>query len=144
MFTILIPDDDDKIKQQLKHLYPSGIQPGEATARYFRISTPKGIYNIPCKEILFIESEQKKSIIHLADHTVSLSVPLYRLQEALPKEIFIQTHRSFIINLENTSFIDKTKDPWVIFFFRTEKTAFVSRACQKKFLEHIAPFMVCD
>lgn len=149
MYTILIPEPDDEIKQQLQDLcngknLQKSEKPPAKPSRYCRISTPKGIYNIPYSEILFIESEQKKSIIHTADHAISLSVPLYRLQETLPKNAFIQTHRSFIINLENTAFIDKTKDPWVISFFRAEKTAFVSRTCQKKLLERIAPFMDCD
>ena len=32
---------------------------------YCRISTQKAIYKIPYQDILFIESEQKKSVIHL-------------------------------------------------------------------------------
>lgn len=138
MYTILIPDDDDEIKQHLKDLRPGNAHT-EKTSRYCRIDTPKGFYSIPHKAILFIESEQKRSIIHTAEYAIPLPVPLYRIQKVLPKESFIQTHRSFIINLENTAFIDKTKDPWVISFFGTEKTAFVSRTCQKKLMETISP-----
>ena len=60
---------------------------------YCRISTQKAIYKIPYQDILFIESEQKKSVIHL-------------------------THRSFIVNLKNASSIDKSQNPWTISFFR--------------------------
>ena len=73
---------------------------------YCRISTQKAIYKIPYQDILFIESEQKKSVIHLLKKTICVSVPLYRILEVLPKETFVQTHRSFIVNLKNASSID--------------------------------------
>lgn len=44
---------------------------------YCRISTQKAIYKIPYQDILFIESEQKKSVIHLLKKTICVSVPLY-------------------------------------------------------------------
>ena len=37
---------------------------------YCRISTQKAIYKIPYQDILFIESEQKKSVIHLLKKTI--------------------------------------------------------------------------
>lgn len=78
---------------------------------YCRISTQKAIYKIPYQDILFIESEQKKSVIHLLKKTICVSVPLYRILEVLPKETFVQTHRSFIVNLKNASSIDKSQNP---------------------------------
>ena len=51
---------------------------------YCRISTQKAIYKIPYQDILFIESEQKKSVIHLLKKTICVSVPLYRILEVLP------------------------------------------------------------
>lgn len=84
---------------------------------YCRISTQKAIYKIPYQDILFIESEQKKSVIHLLKKTICVSVPLYRILEVLPKETFVQTHRSFIVNLKNASSIDKSQNPWTISFF---------------------------
>ena len=78
---------------------------------YCRISTQKAI---PYQDILFIESEQKKSVIHLLKKTICVSVPLYRILEVLPKETFVQTHRSFIVNLKNASTIDKSQNPWTI------------------------------
>ena len=55
---------------------------------YCRISTQKAIYKIPYQDILFIESEQKKSVIHLLKKNICVSVPLYRILEVLPKETF--------------------------------------------------------
>ena len=108
---------------------------------YCRFSTAKAIYKIPHREILFIESEHKKSIIHLSDDTICVPVPLYRIRDVLPESKFVQTHRSFIVNLENASRIDKTKDPWAISFFGSEQMAFVGRSFKKNFLQIIRPLL---
>lgn len=152
MYTILISNSDDEIKQTIKELC-SGmgqihIMDGEPPSAqsdppHCLISTAKGIYNIPYSEILFVESGQKKSVIHLTNNTICLPVALYRIREVLPEPTFVQTHRSFIINLKNVSYIDKTKDPWVISFFGSNKTAFVSRSFKKDVLQVIHPHLDC-
>lgn len=150
MYIILISQSDDEIKQVLKELCPNARQlhiidsayPAEqGEVLHCRISTAKGIYNIPYKDILFVESGQKKSIIHLTNNTICLPLPLYRIREILPESFFIQTHRSFIVNLKKISYIDKTKDPWVISFFGSKKTAFISRSFKKDVMQVITPFL---
>lgn len=149
MYTILISNSDDEIKQALKDLYADTDQihimdkEGAVEPPYCRINTAKGIYNIPHNEILFVESGQKKSIIHLANDSICLPIPLYRIRDVLPAPYFVQTHRSFIIHLENVSYIDKTKDPWVISFFGSNKTAFVSRSFKKDVMQIIGPMLDC-
>ncbi len=152
MFTILISDSepDEKIKQILKelcsdmeHLLLSKEKPQtkSVSSMHCRISTAKGIYNIPHDDILFVESIQKKSVIHTTHGTLTVPIPLYRVREVLPEPFFIQTHRSFIINLKNASFIDKTKEPWIISFFNSNKTAFVSRSYRKEVLQAVTPLL---
>lgn len=108
---------------------------------YCRISTKKAIYKIPYEEILFIESEHKKSIIHLSENIICVPIPLYRILEALPEETFVQTHRSFIVNLENAASIDKSRNPWTISFFGTEQLAFVGRSFKKNVQQIVRPTM---
>ena len=111
---------------------------------YCRISTQKAIYKIPYQDILFIESEQKKSVIHLLKKTICVSVPLYRILEVLPKETFVQTHRSFIVSLKNTSSIDKSQNPWTISFFGSEQLAFVGRSFKDNIMQIIRPTLDLD
>lgn len=111
---------------------------------YCRISTQKAIYKIPYQDILFIESEQKKSVIHLLKKTICVSVPLYRILEVLPKETFVQTHRSFIVNLKNASSIDKSQNPWTISFFGSEQLAFVGRSFKDNIMQIIRPTLDLD
>ncbi|MGN1231539.1 MAG: LytR/AlgR family response regulator transcription factor [Anaerotignum sp.] len=150
MYTILVSQSEDKINQALKELF-SGMEqarivsnetpPEHRDPPFCRINTAKGIYNIPHDDILFVESEQKKSVFHMTNNSICLPIPLYRIREALPELYFIQTHRSFIVNLKNISYIDKTKDPWVISFFGSGKKAFVSRNFRKDVMKTINPLL---
>lgn len=101
---------------------------GSLQPSHCQITTAKGIYKIPLNEILFIECHQKKSLIHTKAGVLSLPVPLYRMKEALPSDLFLQTHRSFLVNLKNISHINKQKDPWTVFFFDSKEHAFISRS----------------
>lgn len=47
----------------------------------------------------------------------------------------MQTHRSFIVNLNNISYLDKRKNPWEISFGYTEQKAYVGRNYKKAVLE---------
>lgn len=117
----------------LLHFYDDQHRKIHASENEFcQIHTTKGIYNIPHREILFAESTMKKSIIHMRSDDLHLSFPLYLVKERLIGTCFVQTHRSFIVNTNNISYIDKTKEPWGIFFFNSDKEAFVSRNHKKE------------
>ena len=101
------------------------------------IQTSQKILSIPLDRILFIESRQKHSILHLKETNITLSIPLYRILQELPPDRFMQTHRSFLVNFRKISHIDKHKDPWIIFFADSDKTAFVSRSFRKDILQTV-------
>ena len=103
-----------------------------------QIQTPKGIYNIPLNHILFIECSQKKSFIHTKNEIFTLPLPLYRIKEVLPSHLFLQTHRSFLVNLNHISHIDKQTDPWTISFFHSEKQAYISRNSRQAILKAVS------
>ena len=119
--------------QSLNSVNPHMMNPSVAA------SVRKEIYVKSYQDILFIESEQKKSVIHLLKKTICVSVPLYRILEVLPKETFVQTHRSFIVNLKNASSIDKSQNPWTISFFGSEQLAFVGRSFKDNIMQIIRP-----
>jgi len=101
------------------------------------IQTPRHILSLHLDKVLFIESRQKHSIIHTATDDIALAIPLYRILSQLPKNSFIQIHRSFIINLQNISHIDKSQEPWTVFFHGSEKIAFVSRSFRQQMIESL-------
>ncbi|WP_458407517.1 LytTR family DNA-binding domain-containing protein [Anaerotignum sp.] len=101
------------------------------------INTTKGIYNIPFEDIFFIESRQKKSLIHTKTGILTLHLPLYRIKESLPSAVFLQSHRSFLVNLKNISHIDKQKEPWTVFFFGYGEQAFISRSYRHQVMDAV-------
>lgn len=101
------------------------------------ITTSKGIYNVPLQDIFFIECHQKKSLVHTKAGILTLSLPLYRMKETLPPVVFLQTHRSFLVNLKNISHIDKQKDPWTISFFGYKEHAFISRSFRHQVMDAV-------
>lgn len=130
----LLPFDNEKKEtlDSLLHYYVSMYQKMHFVQRKFcQINTPKGIYNLPYSDILYIESTLKKSIIHLKNDAIHVPCPLYQVREQIADKNFVQTHRSFIVNIQNISYVDKSKEPWGIFFFDSDKEAFVSRSHKK-------------
>lgn len=124
-------------------LHGRTAQPQEldASAGHCRIRTAKKYYDISYEDILFIECECKKSVIHTKQGKVTVPVPLYRIKQELPTDIFVQTHRSFIVQLENMVSIDKTREPWEISFADSAERAVVSRSYRKEFLCTLEAFL---
>lgn len=111
------------------------LQPPEREEEHCRIRTAKQYYDIPYEDILFIESECKKSVIYTKRGRVAVPVPLYRIKQELPGNIFLQTHRSFIVHIENIHSIDKMGEAWEISFAGNAKRVPISRTYRKEFLQ---------
>lgn len=63
------------------------------------IKNKEGISFIDCKEIIFIERENRNTIIHTIDESLSSSESLTEIEERLDKALFFRCHKSYIINL---------------------------------------------
>ena len=92
----------------------------------------------------FIEIVMKKAIFHLRTKEVVFTMPLYKIRETMQSSYMVQTHRSFIVNLSNISYLDKTKNPWELSFFNSDQHAYVSRGYKKQFLSAISSLFSND
>ena len=93
--------------------------------------------NIPLHKIFFVEAVQHKCIIHTAEDKITISMPLYKLKQTAPLDFLKQTHRSYLVNIDNISKIDKTRDPWTISFQGYPNNALISRTYKKDVLEYL-------
>lgn len=150
MYTVFISNSQDELKQLLKNLCDTkelfreeGPAPDPDFSQYCRIGTAKELYSIPYREILFIESYQKKTLLHFKDKEMVLPFQLGHFIDILPLPHFMQCHRSYIINLKNISYIDKSKEPWTVSFFDSDKTAFISRNFRQPLVDAISPYLQC-
>lgn len=78
-------------------------------------------------DILFIEADKHKSVVYSADTFYEIPFSLKTVAEYISKTPLFQCHRSYIVNTENISFINKNSSSWEISFSHTDKTIPVSR-----------------
>jgi DNA-binding LytR/AlgR family response regulator len=77
----------------------------------------KGIsFKIKLSEILFIEINNKNMDIHTATKVYSVKrYSLSKIKDQLPKNMFLQCHRSFIVNTEKISAVEsRSRDTFIM------------------------------
>lgn len=86
-------------------------------------------------EILFIESKKRNCIIHTKHKEILVkNITIKKILEMLPKEYFMRTHRSYIVNLENIYKIEKSgKDSWIIYFKSYTLQTYISNTYKEEF-----------
>ena len=65
------------------------------------VETKQGVYSFPASQIIAIEAQGRKVIVHTARQDFDSIHNMDYWLEQLPKNSFFQTHRSFIINFEH-------------------------------------------
>lgn len=73
---------------------------------YIFVKTNKQLKKILFKDILFIESMENYVVIQTISSKELVYTTLKQFYESLPQHVFRQTHRSYIVNLENVIAID--------------------------------------
>lgn len=72
------------------------------------IESKNSIVQLKPNEILFIESQNRDVIVHTKTGSYNIyNMSIKKILELLPKEVFEQSHRSYIINCNNISTIKK-------------------------------------
>lgn len=73
---------------------------------YIFVKSDKLLKKILFKDILFIESMENYVVIQSASSKEVVYTTLKQLYESLPRPVFQQTHRSYIVNIEKVTAID--------------------------------------
>lgn len=82
---------------------------------------------IPLNHIFFIETVDKKTLIHTKSNSYLIMKSLSEVQKELPYD-FIRVHRSFIINKEKINkIVEIGNKAFEIKFYDTNKIALMSR-----------------
>ncbi len=69
----------------------------------FKASVGSSIVAIPYSKLIYIESLNKRTIIHTSEKNISNYTPLDTIQEELDSNQFMRAQRSFIVNMANIS-----------------------------------------
>jgi DNA-binding LytR/AlgR family response regulator len=70
------------------------------------VKADKKLHQIKIDDIYFLESLGDYSKVHLENNFLITYKPLKRMHNSLPKSIFIQVHKSFIINKNKLNFVE--------------------------------------
>lgn len=73
---------------------------------YIFVKSDKQLKKIQLKDILFIESMENYVVIQTTLSKEVVYTTLKQIYELLPQDIFRQTHRSYIVNIEKVTAID--------------------------------------
>ena len=77
-----------------------------ATENKLLVNIKKGL-SIRAKDILFIERKQNRTYIHTKNCTYDSSISLNNIYKTLPHDMFLRNHRSYIVNTQAISKINK-------------------------------------
>jgi len=101
------------VSKSLKLLQPPSIpsnQSQEETEKanndYFFIKADNRIVRVEYDTILFVEALQKYIRIYMTDKKIMSLLSLSKIEEMMPADRFIRTHRSFIINIDKIESIE--------------------------------------
>ena len=95
------------------------------------IETKLGIHTLSTSDILAIEAQGRKVIVHAVQCDFDSIHNLQYWKNTLPQNCFFQTHRSFIINLEHVSSFDHT----IVFLLDNQFQAYLTRRKYTNFKE---------
>lgn len=77
-------------------------------------------------DILYIEKERRKTILHTVRERFETSEALQELEEKLPA-FFFKTHRSYLVNLKKINKIESYGETYLAYFPDSNKTAHISK-----------------
>ncbi len=75
---------------------------------YMMIKADYKLYKVNYDDLLFIEGQHEYVTFHTKTKRITALYSLKNLEETLPKDKFIRTHKSFIVSIKNIEDIDKT------------------------------------
>lgn len=77
-------------------------------------------------DILFIEKEGRKTILHTEKDRFETLESLQELEERLP-DFFYKSHRSYLVNLRKIEKIEPSGESYLAYFGVPDKTAYISK-----------------
>ena len=92
------------------------------------VETKQAVYSFPASQIIAIEAQGRKVIVHTARQDFDSIHNMNYWLEKLPQNSFFQTHRSFIINLGHITDFDHT-----LIHLTNQLTAYLTRRKYRTF-----------
>ncbi|WP_108671454.1 LytR/AlgR family response regulator transcription factor [Peribacillus acanthi] len=101
-------------------------QPAKKSGNRFIFKSNSSYSYLTLDDILFIEKEGKKTVLHTVDDRFETLESLQEIEERLPR-YFYKTHRSFVVNLRKMLKIEPSGETYLGFFADCDKAAHISK-----------------
>lgn len=75
---------------------------------YLMVKADYKLYKVNFDDLLFIEGQHEYVTFHTKTKRITALYSLRNLEETLPKDRFVRTHKSYIVSIKNIEDIDKT------------------------------------
>ena len=107
---LLKPFDYARFVQAVnKAVAQSSSEPSpESYNDYLMVKADYKLYKVNFDDLLYIEGQHEYVTFHTKTKRITALYSLKNLEEILPKDRFIRTHKSFIVSIKNIEDIDKT------------------------------------
>lgn len=98
------------VNRAIAQLRPA-ISPSEPNreAPHLFIRTDQRLQKVLLRDILYIESQQNYIVVYLTDGKLMSLQPLKRIAAELPPVLFMQIHRSYIVNTAQVTAIERNR-----------------------------------
>lgn len=73
---------------------------------HFFIKTRQRLEKVAVAEVLYLEADGHYCQVHTADKKYLVRTSMTELTKRLPNDLFLQTHRSFLVNMEKVESVD--------------------------------------
>lgn len=103
---LLKPVSFDRFLRSVNKIYDLLQKEQKEADDYIFVKSDKQLKKIQFNDILFIESMENYVVIQAVTSKEIVYTTLKQIYESLPQNIFRQTHRSYIVNLEKVTAID--------------------------------------
>ncbi|MBQ8223382.1 MAG: response regulator transcription factor [Bacteroidales bacterium] len=107
---LLKPFDYARFVQAInKAVSSKTIEPtSESSSDYIMVKADYKLYKVNFDDLIFIEGQHEYVTFHTRSKRITALYSLKNLEDTLPRDKFVRTHKSFIVSINNIEDIDKT------------------------------------
>lgn len=118
-------------KKRLFRNIKDALQLYNATNIKIPIETKDGVHTVSASDIICVEAQGRKVIVHTTDKDFNSLHHMKYWITTLPKQLFFQSHRSFLVNFEHITNFDHS----LIHLYNNLFTAYLTRRKYTAFKE---------
>ena len=108
---LLKPFDYVRFLQAINKVVSNNISDSQAESNtvndYILVKADYKLYKINYTDLLYIEGQHEYVTFHTTTKRITALYSLKNLEDILPKDKFVRTHKSFIVSIKNIEDIDK-------------------------------------